>query len=1089
MSFELWGINGLPSIGLPGNFVGYGVLLVYTLVLITALARALPELVKLRSSQWILLAGLAALAPVLITSVRLRFPGTAAPPGLPVEPLGPTLSFFGYTPIVLAAGLLGPGPAMIVGLAAGLARAGWETYQLTTLFETALAAGLFGWLLTQDYRGFLPRVFRAPIVASLITALVIWLISFLSHIANSTALGLIGIDFITAAWAASGLPLFGELLIGGVIGTLAASALSGVWLLRRGLQPPLYSSSLNRRLIYTLLPLSFFGLLFLVWANTRVANQVATALIVNQMERDAQSVANTVPYFAQTGQSLLNTLAVDSRLQNPDPAAVTPWLSEQIRAVAYFRRLAFFDQRGSLVAYYPETEDRNALLTPDEATAIGLGVPQTITIYPFNPSTGNVELSFIAPVINPQTNTPSGTLVGRADIENNPLLEPAINQLHSLAASDGHGYLLDESDKIIFDSGRAQFLQTWTIPEKLPEKLAATNPDGIAYRDSAPGNTRRLVYYLPVNGYPWSVVIILPNEVVLTQAAQITTPLIIILVVFGVVGSAIILLVTSQIIRPIETLAQATASMAQGELDRPVGISGEDEVGRLGVAFERMRERLRARLEELNLLLRVSQGIAGSLNLDQSLPPLLNGALAATRGGGIRLIIPAADGAPPIFYAAGALSAVMEPLDNDMLALVETEGRIVLENLARARAVISADKVAGQVQALIALPLRQQSRYLGALWIGFDHAHAFTEAEVNFVSTLAGQAAVAVSNTRLFEASEGGRQQLQAILASSPDAVIVIDRHERISLLNPAAEAVFGVSARAAHGKPLADVINRAELIDLIRNPQKGAPRQVPLADGRTLYASASPIVAADGGLLGQVAVLRDVTYFKQLDELKSEFVATVSHDLRVPLTFMRGYATMMPMVGELNSKQVEYAEKIVVGIEQMSELIEHVLDLTRIEAGVGLARESCPIEEIISTAVTNLRNKATNKKISVMVQVASGLPPVSGDKTLLRQAVSNLVDNAIKYTNHGGQIRVAAEVRDGSIIIAVQDTGIGIAPSDQARLFEKFFRVRQRDNIGVKGSGLGLAIVKSIVDRHGGRIWVESRLGQGSVFYITLPV
>ncbi|MEK7276125.1 MAG: ATP-binding protein, partial [Chloroflexota bacterium] len=615
--------------------------------------------------------------------------------------------------------------------------------------------------------------------------------------------------------------------------------------------------------------------------------------------------------------------------------------------------------------------------------------------------------------------------------------------------------------------------QTWIIPEKLPEKLAAANPDGIAYRDSAPGNTRRLVYYLPVNGYPWSVVIILPNEVVLRQATQITTPLILLLVAFGVIGSGIILLVTSQITRPIETLARATANIAQGELDRPVGISGEDEVGRLGVAFERMRERLRARLDELNLLLRVSQGIAGSLNLDQSLPPLLNGALAATRGGGIRLIVPTSDGAPPVFYAAGPLSAAMEPLDKDMLALVETEGRIVLENLARARAVISAGKAAGQVQALIALPLRQQSRYLGALWIGFDHAHAFTEAEVNFVATLAGQAAVAVSNTRLFEASEGGRQQLQAILASSPDAVIVIDRHERVSLLNPAAEAVFGVAARAAHGKPLAEVIDRAELFDLIRNPQKGAPRQVPLADGRTLYASASPIVALDGSLLGQVAVLRDVTYFKQLAELKSEFVEAVSHDLRVPLTFMRGYATMMPMVGELNSKQVEYAEKIVAGIEQMSELIEDVLDLTRIEAGVGLERESCQIDEIVNTAVINLRNNAANKNIAVTVQVAGGLPSVSGDKTLLRQAVSNLVDNAIKYTNHGGQVRVAAEVRDGSIITTVQDTGIGIAPTDQARLFEKFFRVRQRDNIGVKGSGLGLAIVKSIIDRHGGRIWV----------------
>ena len=292
-----------------------------------------------------------------------------------------------------------------------------------------------------------------------------------------------------------------------------------------------------------------------------------------------------------------------------------------------------------------------------------------------------------------------------------------------------------------------------------------------------------------------------------------------------------------------------------------------------------------------------------------------------------------------------------------------------------------------------------------------------------------------------------------------------------------------------APGDPLAEVINRTELIELARNPQLGTPRQVPLDDGRTMFASASPIMAGDGNLLGQVMVLRDVTYFKQLDELKSEFVATVSHDLRVPLTFMRGYATMLPMVGQLNPKQGEFADKIVVGIEQMSELIEDLLDLNRIEAGVGLARETCQINELVNSAVANFRNNAANKNIALSLQLADDLPTISGDKTLLRQAISNLVDNAIKYTAAGGRVKIVSESRDMNVVVSVQDTGIGIAPSDQARLFEKFFRVKQRDTIGIKGSGLGLAIVKSIVERHGGRIWVESRLGQGSSFYMALPL
>jgi PAS domain S-box-containing protein len=387
------------------------------------------------------------------------------------------------------------------------------------------------------------------------------------------------------------------------------------------------------------------------------------------------------------------------------------------------------------------------------------------------------------------------------------------------------------------------------------------------------------------------------------------------------------------------------------------------------------------------------------------------------------------------------------------------------------------------------LPLKQESRYLGALWVGFPQPHPFTQTEVNFVSTLAGHAALAVSNAHLYEASEGGRQQLQAILASSPDAVIVTDSRERIILINPAAENLFEVPGRAAAGRPLAEVIPRQELIDLMHEKEMATPRQVPMADGRTLYASASPIVGADGSFLGRVAVLRDVSYFKQLDELKSEFVATVSHDLRVPLTYMRGYATMLPMVGQLNPKQSEFASKIVTGIEQMSNLIEDLLDLNRIEAGVGLAQEPCQMDELINEAVNNLRNSAANKNIAIGIELLTpSLPTISGDRTLLRQAISNLVDNAVKYTPNHGKVKVYGDVKDASVIVAVQDNGIGIASSDQARLFEKFFRVKQRDTLGIKGSGLGLAIVKSIIDRHGGRIWVESRLGQGSTFYIALP-
>jgi signal transduction histidine kinase len=264
---------------------------------------------------------------------------------------------------------------------------------------------------------------------------------------------------------------------------------------------------------------------------------------------------------------------------------------------------------------------------------------------------------------------------------------------------------------------------------------------------------------------------------------------------------------------------------------------------------------------------------------------------------------------------------------------------------------------------------------------------------------------------------------------------------------------------------------------------------EVPLPDGRTLYASASVIVSGDGQAIGRVAVLRDITYLKELDEMKSEFVATVSHDLRAPLTFMRGYAAMIPMVGQVSTKQKRYVGKIMVGIEQMTELIDDLLDLGRIEAGVGLMKEPCRLDDIVVALVASMAAQAKAKGVKLRLDRTEDVTVVVGDAALLRRVLSNLIDNAIKYTPDGGTVSVGWETRGDRVLLSITDTGIGIAKADQVHLFEKFSRIKRRETIDIKGSGLGLAIVKSIVERHAGRVWVDSEMEQGSTFYVELPV
>jgi len=233
---------------------------------------------------------------------------------------------------------------------------------------------------------------------------------------------------------------------------------------------------------------------------------------------------------------------------------------------------------------------------------------------------------------------------------------------------------------------------------------------------------------------------------------------------------------------------------------------------------------------------------------------------------------------------------------------------------------------------------------------------------------------------------------------------------------------------------------------------------------------------------------MRDITYLKELDNMKSEFVATVSHDLRSPLTFMRGYTTMIPMVGKVTPKQEKFLNKILGGIDQMTALIDDLLDIGKIEAGIGIEMKLCYLQSIVQIAVDSLRARAEAKGLELTLEIAEDLPPLIGDEILLRQAVANLIDNAIKYTPAPGSITVGVTTQDSYLVVWVKDTGIGIAPADQRRLFEKFYRIKRRDTITIKGTGLGLAIVKSIAERHHGRVCVESQLGQGSTFYLALP-
>jgi PAS domain S-box-containing protein len=432
-------------------------------------------------------------------------------------------------------------------------------------------------------------------------------------------------------------------------------------------------------------------------------------------------------------------------------------------------------------------------------------------------------------------------------------------------------------------------------------------------------------------------------------------------------------------------------------------------------------------------------------------------------------------------------------------------GPVILGDLARAKALADPDTVNGPIRAVIAVPVRTSNQTLAVLWVGYQTVRQIRASKVNFLSTLASQTAVLLENARLFQAVEGERRRLSALLDSISDAVVVTDQEDRILLVNPAAERDFGVEAHAVLGKRADQAGLDTELVQALTKPTtlgEALIEQTPLPDGRALYVNVSAIVNPDGEPIGRVAVMRDVSRFRELDQMKSEFLATVSHDLRAPLTFMRGYAHRLGAAGHLNEKQRKHVDNILRGIERIDSLVTDLLDLGRIEAGLGLEREPCHLGVVLAEAVKGMEARADAKDISLRMKIPpmvsgtgngrKGNATVAGDVALLRQVVVNLLDNAIKYTPSGGQVTVELSIPDDAgdrAVISVVDTGVGIAPDEQIRLFEKFYRVKRGAGSEVAGTGLGLALVKSIVERHEGQVWVNSRLNQGSAFYISLPL
>ncbi len=406
------------------------------------------------------------------------------------------------------------------------------------------------------------------------------------------------------------------------------------------------------------------------------------------------------------------------------------------------------------------------------------------------------------------------------------------------------------------------------------------------------------------------------------------------------------------------------------------------------------------------------------------------------------------------------------------------------------------------LRQVVNLPLTIEDDLLGAIYVFRSGGAAFSANDRAVLRSFADQAAIAVRNARLYQQVTAEKRRLDGIIQNSADGVMILDPQRRVQVINRALCGMIGCPAEEVVGRPCHQVLSlqNATGFDICAQDE---PPQLPQAgtlyvegdllrpggSRRTVGVTYSPLYDEEGQLQNIIANVVDITRFREAEEMKSTFVSVISHELKTPVALIKGYA------GTLRREDACWdAETLNEGLtvieeesDRLARLIDNLLDASRIQAGVlKLELGDVRLPELAARVVEGFRLQTDKHQFEL--DFPADLPLVLADDERLRQVLSNLLGNAIKYSPEGGTIRVGGWTEAEGVVVYVADRGIGIPVVDQQKLFQRFTRVDSSMRRHTHGAGLGLFLSKAIVEAHGGRIWLRSEPDKGTTVFFSLP-
>lgn len=510
------------------------------------------------------------------------------------------------------------------------------------------------------------------------------------------------------------------------------------------------------------------------------------------------------------------------------------------------------------------------------------------------------------------------------------------------------------------------------------------------------------------------------------------------------------------------------------------------------------------RIRQRDYLLEIARAITQELNLDKLLQRIIKistemlagqaGLIALQDDNGVWKVA-ASYGIPDTFIRS--LDALIAEIPNEETPEnLETDKlNQILEYLSRVARI--------SLMTGVALPLIFQNKVIGLIFIFRNYSGVFSSNDRALLQSFADQAAIAVQNAKLYTQVSLEKRRLDAILDSAADGFIIMLPDHTIDRCNEAFSRLIGLPKSDIVGKKHSDIITWARITkgSTLEDAESGG---WPLTPHATLYVEGdlvrkdnvpipvgityAPSLSADGKLLNIIASIRDITHFREAEELKSTFISVISHELKTPVALIKGY------VGTLRREDASWDPEVVKDslaiieeeADRLTELIENLLDASRLQAGgLKLNLTDLALKPFIEKIIEKF--KTQTDKHNFILDIPDNFPIVLADEDRVSQVISNLLSNAIKYSPQGGNIVISGTTKSNQVIICVKDEGPGIAQEDIPFIFDRFYRSKDASK-ATKGAGLGLYLTRAIVEAHGGKIWVDPKPGDGARICFSLP-